>query len=331
MRLMMPEKDLWPINDMWYLHDFFQSRCRAYTKQIDQSYGPSENLDQFCEKAQMENWENAKAMMEAWRSNSGSGGLIWMSHPSWPSLICQLYDYYFNPSAAYFGVRKANEPLHILWDASSGLVKVANNTGKNFENLHAEAWTYNLDGTQTSHQEAVVNSGADGVATDCFALTFPASLSPVHFIKLKLTDGGKAVSENIYWHSTPVPLAAIEPNNPDYKPVDVYENYLALKDMKPVSLNGSFSQIMEKGTISLTIHLENPSSQIALMACVKVVRADAPSERILPIYYDDNYVTLLPHEKRELHAEFDSSLLKGSQPALQLQGWNTPPVTLPIK
>jgi hypothetical protein len=321
MRLMMPEKDLWPISDMWYLHDFFQSRCRVYTKRIDQSYGPSDNLDQFCEKAQMENWENAKAMMEAWRSNSGSGGLIWMSHPAWPSLICQLYDYYLNPTSAYFGVKLANEPLHILWDAASGFVKVANNTGKDFAGLHAEAWIYNMDGTQASHQEATVNAGADGMATNCFGLRFPSTLSPVNFIKLVLTDEkGKVASENIYWHS-----AASEADKPSpKKPQDSFENYLALNEMKPVSLNGSFSKHDVAGTLTLTIQLENPTSQIALMAAVKVVRSDAPAERILPIYYDSNYVTLLPHEKREIHAEFDSALLKGNQPSVLLGGWNVP-------
>ncbi len=56
------------------------------------------------------------------------------------------------------------------------------------------------------------------------------------------------------------------------------------------------------------------------MACVKVVRANASTERVLPIIYDDNYVTLLPHEKKLLHAEFDSALLKGSQPSVLLDG-----------
>ena len=46
--------------------------------------------------------------------------------------------------------RKANEPLHILWDSYSNKIKVANNTGKDFKGLHAEAWIYNLDGTQKS-------------------------------------------------------------------------------------------------------------------------------------------------------------------------------------
>ena len=35
MRLMMPEKDLWPISDMWGLHDFAQPRDRIYTKRMN--------------------------------------------------------------------------------------------------------------------------------------------------------------------------------------------------------------------------------------------------------------------------------------------------------
>ncbi len=146
-------------------------------------------------------------------------------------------------------------------------------------------------------------------------------LKPVHFIKLVLTDkSGQVASQNIYWHATPVEQDKSAPKAPG----DVFENYLALNDMKPVALKGSFSNQDAGGTSTLTIQLENPTSQIALMAAVKVVRADAPTERVLPIHYDDNYVTLLPHEKREIHAEFESALLKGSQPSVLLNGSNVP-------
>jgi hypothetical protein len=306
MRLMMPEKDLWPISDMWYVHDFFQPRCRIYTKKIDQSYGPSVSLDDFCEKAQMENWENAKAMMEAWRSNSGSGGLIWMSHPAWPSLICQLYDFYLNPTGAYFGVRIGNEPLHILWDPSSNEVKVANNTGASFQNLQAQGWIYNMDGTEQSHQEAQVNSGSDGTATDCFTLNFPIGLTPVHFIKLTLKAASHVVSENLYWRGIKA------------------DDYVELNEMKTANITASFSQLKQSGQSTIDIHLENPGPGIALMICAKVVKSSSAHQRILPIFYDDNYVTLLPHEKREIKASYESALLENEQPQVVIQGWNLP-------
>ncbi len=310
MRLMMPEKDLWPIAGMWYLHDFYQPRCRTYTSRIDKSYGPSSSLDEFCEKAQMHNWENAKALTECWRSNGGSGGLIWMSHPAWPSLICQLYDYYLNPTAAYFGARKGNEPLHILWDAFTNQVKVGNNTGSDFRNLRAEAWVYNLDGTERSHQQAEVNSGAGGIATDCFTVNLPENLTPVYLLKLRLTNGGNTVSENLYWQGTAA------------------DDYLALNQMEKTTLSGSCKLAEHDGRSFIDIDLQNPTSHVALMVCAKVVRASKPGERVLPIFYDDNYVTLLPHESRRIRAEFDAALLKGDQPRVVVDGWNVPAMNL---
>ncbi len=304
MRLMMPEKDLWPISDMWGLHDFAQPRDRIYTKRVNDLYGTSESVDEFCEKAQMLNWETAKAMFEAWRGNGGSGGLAWMSHPAWPSLICQFYDYYLNPTAAYFGAKKANEPLHILWDAFTNKIKVANNSGKSVAGLRAEAWIYNMDGTVKGHQDASVNSDASGVASDCFELTFPPDLSPTHFIKLKLTQGNKVVSENFYWRGLSK------------------KTYEGLSQTPKVSLAASFTAGDAGGMNGLDVHLENPTSQVALMACVKVVRASAPNERVLPIFYEDNYVSLLPHEKRDIHVEYDKALLKGDEPKVVLDGWN---------
>jgi hypothetical protein len=255
----------------------------------------------------MENWENAKAMLEAWRSISGSGCLIWMSHPAWPSLICQLYDYYLNPTAAYFGVKSANEPLHILWDSFSNKIKVANNTGKAFSNLHAEASIFNMDGVLKAHQDAQVDSPADGIATDCFQLMLPTDLSPVHFIKLILREDAKIVSENFYWRG----------NKED--------QYSALNDMPKVKLSGSFTERSENGKVTLNVSLENPTSNVALMACLKVVKSKEPNERILPVFYEDNYISLLPHETRRIKVEFDSASLGGDQPKVMVSGWNTVP------
>jgi hypothetical protein len=304
MREMMPEGDLWPIGEMWALHDFFQPRTHTYTQRIDKSYGPSRSVDEFCEKAQLENLENAKAMYEAWRSNSGSGGLVWMSQPAWPSLICQFYDYYLNPTGAYFGARKANEPLHVLWDPAANEVKVANNTGKAFRDLRVEAQIYNLEGTEKGHQTARVDSGSDGVATNALALNFPPDLSPVHFIKLRLYDGDKLVSDNFYWRG-------------------VQEDaYQTLNDMPKVSLSGTFSRWDQDDRTHLVVHLKNPGSQVALMACLKVVASRNHTRRVLPIEYDDNYISLLPGEKRDIKISFEKSILKGDRPAILVDGWN---------
>ena len=68
--------------------------------------GESSDLEEFCEKAQLLNIEVMKGMYEAWNDkmwNDAAGILIWMSHPCYPSFVWQTYDYYYDPTGAYWG------------------------------------------------------------------------------------------------------------------------------------------------------------------------------------------------------------------------------------
>jgi hypothetical protein len=300
LRLMMPEKDLWPIGDMWDLHDYFQSRCRDYTKAINVSYGPAADAADFCEKAQMLNMETSKAMFECWRSNRGSGGLVWMSHPAWPSLICQLYDYYLNPTAAYFGVKKACEPLHILWNSNINQVQVANDTLQDCNHLTAEAAIYDWAGHSIFQQNSTLDAKS-GTTSACFPLDFSHATTPVQFIRLKLTDGDKILSDNFYWHGS------------------TGSDFTALGGMPHVKLTGQVEKV--DGT-SLKITVANPNPTIALMVCLKVVRDNPSGARVLPIYYEDNYFSLLPNETKTVSVHFDKESIGDSQPVVVVQGWN---------
>lgn len=308
MRLMIPEKDLWPINNMWGLHDFFQDRCRDYTRIIKNSYGPPADLADFCEKAQMLNMETSKAMMETWRSHRGSGGLIWMTQAAWPSLICQLYDYYLNPTAAYFGVKKACEPLHILWNPDLNQVQVANDTLEACAGLTAEASVYDMDGRLASSQSAPLDIGA-GTTAACFQLDLSKALTKVRFIRLKLSRKGNPLSENFYWTAAGC-------------------DYTTLSTMPRIRLTGAVQPRKNGDSPALSVTVQNPSSQPALMVCLSVVKDDASHARVLPIYYDDNYFSLLPHETRTVHVQLDKKALGGARPRVLLGGWNVEPGVL---
>ena len=130
----------------------------------------------------------------------------------------------------------------------------------------------------------------------------------MHFIKLTLTDGGKVVSKNFYWRGT--------------KP----EDYLKLNEMEKAPISASVVETEHNDQTTLDIHLDNRSAQVSLMVCAKVVKASDKDQRILPIFYDDNYISLLPGEQREIHADFESSLLAGARPCVVIQGWNVPAV-----
>ena len=124
-------------------------------------------------------------MFEA-QSKNRMGILLWMSHPAWPSMVWQTYDYYFEPTAAYFGCKKANEPLHIQWNPLTDSIEVVNYSIQNGSGLTAAMEIINLDGTIKLEKKAVIDCPEDNTVR-CFKVKYPESLSSVYFIRLTLT------------------------------------------------------------------------------------------------------------------------------------------------
>jgi hypothetical protein len=48
-------------------------------------------------------------------------------------------------------------------------------------------------------------------------------------------------------------------------------------------------------------------------------------EDIVPIFWDENYFSLLPGEKREVSAHFAGSATAGADAVLVVDGWNVVP------
>ncbi|HEV2328011.1 MAG TPA: glycoside hydrolase family 2 [Verrucomicrobiae bacterium] len=311
MRAMMPATNLWPINDMWAVHDYQSPRSDNYTKRIIQRYGAPSGIEDYCRKAQLVNMETAKAMFECLRANRGSGELIWMTQSAWPALICQLYDYYFEPTAAYFGAKQGAKPLHIFWDSNADTVKTANDTLNDETDLTAEARAYDLDGKEMWRKSTALDLPLGSVKS-CFAIQRPADPSAVFFIKLKLRRGKKVLDENFYWSSS---------KNGSCTNLD---------KLPRVILPVTATRAGDSQTSRLMVHVSNPTPHVALMIRLKVVRANS-GERVLPAFYEDNYFSLLPGEDRTLSVRFATADLAGEQPKLAVEGWNVRPEEVSIQ
>jgi Exo-beta-D-glucosaminidase Ig-fold domain/Glycosyl hydrolases family 2/Glycosyl hydrolases family 2, sugar binding domain len=310
MRAMLPPEKLWPINDLWGLHDLSQARGPAYLAQIEKYYGQFGDLEDFCRKAQMLNMECSKAMLESWQSKQGSGCLIWMTQSAWPSLICQAYDYYFEPTAAYFGFKKACEPIHILWDSHTNEIKVANDTLSDLHNVTAEAEIYDFSGKQSWKRSAVIDVPSAS-ARVCFPLEPPANLSAVYFIKLRLTGGG-LLSDNFYW---------VGRKDHDYSSLDT---------LPKVTLSASVSRTVAGNQNFLLATISNPSASVGLMIRLKLVGAQS-GRRVLPAFYEDNYFSLLPGETKTVRTEVDTKYLQNENPKLLCEGWNIVPAEIVLR
>lgn len=180
LRKFIPEDKLWPRNDMWAKHFFgdwaFNATPDYYDLSISERYGKPEDIEAYCRKAQLLNIETNKAMYEGWLDHiweDASGIMIWMSQSAYPSMIWQTYDYYYDPTGAYWGAKSACEPLHIQWNPLNNAVKVVNTTGMDAEHLTAEVEVYNQDGKAVKQygDTSVINAPSNA-ATQCFVIPF---------------------------------------------------------------------------------------------------------------------------------------------------------------
>ncbi|MFO7668380.1 MAG: discoidin domain-containing protein [Bacteroidales bacterium] len=302
MRKMMPEENWWPINDMWAIHDYQAGRSDKFTDTLYKRYGEASNLEDYCNKAQLFNYESAKAMFECLQSNQGSGVLLWMSQSAWPSMICQLYDHYLEYTSSYFAVKKAASPVHAFWDVLKKEVLIANNTRFAVNNADIEATIYDALGKMiwTKTKECDLHPTS---AISCFPLDPPTS-ETVLFLKLELKSRGTLLSENFYW---------LENSE---------GNCLDLNDLPVTNVEMKIDQGYENGFITAQIKLNNVSESVSIMNRIKLKDTQS-GESVLPVFFDDDYVTLLPGEKKTITMKIEEKYLENRDVEINLEGWNT--------
>ena len=308
---MMPSKDWEKITDDWAEHDFAKGAQHGneYPAIVASRYGQIRNLADFVRKAQLMNYEAYRSMYEGRNAqlfHPTTAIITWMSHPAQPSFVWQLYHYDMEPNASLFAVRSAGEMVHIQFNESNGQLQVINNLPDAFDRGTAHVTVYNLDGSVAYEHDWPVSAPAAN-ALNLGAVEFPAQLSDVHFIKADLKDSsGKLVSTNFYWRAAP----------------EHQDDLTDLNKLPAVTLESETARKDADGKTVITVTLKNTSSNIALMTHVQL-RRKKTGDRVLPVFYDGNYVSLVPHEQRTITLEADTSLLNGEDALVMVDGWNS--------
>ena len=304
LRTYSPE-GIWPQSDQWGMHDYTLEGAQgatSFNEIIATGYGQPESAKEFADLAQWVNYDGHRSLFES-RSKNRMGLLMWMSHSCWPSMVWQTYDYYFEPTAAYFAIKKASEPLHIQWNPATDEVEVVNYHAGLRPGLKARVQVLNMDATVAWEKEVTVDSRED-TTEKCIKLEFPDGLSQVHFIKLVLEENGKAVSENFYHRSK------------------VENNYQALKQLPKVSLRAQTQYDKgDDGEWKAEVTVENRSQTPALMVRLNIV-GDKDGKQFLPIFYSDNYFALLPGETKVVRVHWKDVDTRGNAPLLKVSGYN---------
>ena len=304
LRTYSPE-GIWPQSHQWGMHDYTLEGAQgatSFNEIIAIGYGQPESAKEFADLAQWVNYDGHRSLFES-RSKNRMGLLMWMSHSCWPSMVWQTYDYYFEPTAAYFAIKKASEPLHIQWNPATDEVEVVNYHAGLRPSLKARVQVLNMDATLAWEKETTVDSRED-TTEKCIKLEFPDGLSQVHFIKLTLEENGKTVSENFYHRSK------------------VENNYQELKQLPKVSLRTQTQyEKGDDGEWKAEITVENRSQTPALMVRLNIV-GDKDDKQFLPIFYSDNYFALLPGETKVVRVHWKDVDTRGNAPLLKVSGYN---------
>ncbi len=310
----IPEPDRWPISDTWAYHDWHQSGNGAvapFMQHLETEFGAATSLEDFERKAQMIDYVGHRAIFEGfaahlWQPNSAR--MIWMTQPAWPSMEWNFLGSDYDTQSSFYGTQKACEPVHAQLDLTDGAVDLINlGEARSFK---VRVLVVTLDGKMLSDHTNQIEAAAD--ARTPVANPDLEKLADGHtvLVKLIVTDTtDKPVSDNFYWWSK--------------EEATLRE----LNSLPPATLTASATANSFGDERKATVQIKNTGSAPALMTKL-ILKNASTGERILPAYYSENYVSLLPGEERTITVEFPAGSAK---PAIALRGWNLGLQTIDVK
>ncbi len=336
LKKMLPEKSLWPIDKKYWEYHTGRNQFKTldrFRKALDNRYGKSESIEEFAFKCQVSNYELMRPMFEAFVAHKpkSTGVIQWMLNSAWPEMYWQLYDTYLQPNGAFYGTKKACSPLHAIYRYGFDDIYIANEDLQDAENITVKIRIFDINSKEifTENWKGDVKSN---ISKPIFELPEINNLTPVYFLKLQVLDkNNNEVDNSIYWLSTKKDVIDWEAAKalpwPYYSPSKQFADYTALDKLPKVKLDIKYKFEKDSETGNVTLEVTNPASAIVFFTYFDLVNPET-NEPVLPIFWDDNYITLLPGETRTYHANFDLKNSGNKKPVLKVKAWNVDSVTL---
>jgi exo-1,4-beta-D-glucosaminidase len=336
-RKMIPKADLWPPdNSQWNYHsgrkDF--NTLNVYLTALNNKYGKPDNLEELALKAQLMNYEAIRPMFEATVVNRprATGVVQWMLNSPWPEFYWQLYDYYLMPTGAYYGTKKASQPLNLMYNYHQRTVHLSNDTRQPLQNYRAEVRLLDQDSREIFKKISTVSAAANTVQ-ELLRLPEVTGDRRVYFLDLRLLDEqGTRVADNFYWLAT-------RPDQLDwskyfwyYTPQKQYADFTALERLPKVPLRARKETVPGESEWQTTVTLSNTSGKLAFFVELELTEGTSGADAgaaILPVFWSDNYVSLLPGETKTVIVKYPAPAAQNARPMVRVRGYNLEqPLTL---
>ena len=313
---MMREDELWPMGRAWEirLHPNFYKDMRnaLFTR-----YGEPNNLNEYSLKSQILQLETTKAMFEAFGRNkyNASGIIYWMFNSAWPTLYWQFFDYFYTPNGAFYGAKKACEPLHIQYAYDDNSIYLINNLYKNYDNLKVNIKVHDFHMNKKLDYSLQTDINSDSVKK-IYTLNNVSELTSIYFVNLELFDKDNSLlSDNFYWLS---------------KNGDDQADFSELMNLSPLKLDVSYKIQKDNDIVSVDIVLANKTKYLAFAVNPKIIDS-VNNELITPIYWEDNYFAMLPNEQKHLRVKFYNDKTRYTAHKFIINGWNIEELSFDLK
>jgi len=308
---MVGEKDLWPIGDAWHYH------CTASSSHMNNThfqeavmkgiYGEATGLEDYMKKAHALDYDSVRSMYEAFRCNVpvSTGVVHWMLNSAWPSLYWQLYDWYGNPTAGFYGTRKGTAPIQLVYNFADKCVWAVNDAVSRQE-ITATLKVYDVNSALVREESKKLVSCERTPVKVFEAIDGPC------FVALSL-EGGAYAADNFY---------CVPESGNDYR----WEK----SDWWGIPFNGycslDFVTRLPETQVAMTVApadggyavtLENKGEVIAYQ---NILKALSPDNDLVPgALWTDNFFTLLPGETKTVSCQLPEGCASAR---ITFSGWN---------
>ncbi|MGH9543498.1 MAG: hypothetical protein ACRD2H_16655, partial [Terriglobales bacterium] len=134
-------------------------------------------------------------------------------------------------------------------------------------------------------------------------------------------QNGRRISTNFYWVSYRPDILETRKVTYFLAPESSTADFSALETLPAahVVTSARFSRKGAEGTA--VVHISNPGPNVAFLVRLRITQGPGGPD-VLPIFWQDNYISLLPGESRTLTAGYALGELHGAAPMLAVDGWN---------
>jgi hypothetical protein len=297
--------DLFPLDAAWTEHGG-NHYYKPYHEAIYRLFNAPNDVADYCRKGHVLTADQHRAMFEAVQHqmwNITSGFTQWKINSGWPSIQWQIFDWFRRPMVSYYFIKRANRPVHVLWSPLDDEVFAVNHRTETFCGMvHADVYDFNMKKLFSVKQPVEISADASS-AIGLKMKRYDNVPEGVYFMKLRLVDMQDApVSDNFYW-------------------IPTHEKLTGLEKLPKVTVSQTVAFRVEGDETVGTITIANPTDQLAFFVRA-ILQKEGDGFEVLPVFWSDNYVNLLPGESQTLEVRISTEHLCGQKPVVRLEGWN---------